>query len=182
MSLGDDHPCQVAGVGTIRVRMYDGIIRTLTNVKHVPELKKNLISLGYLEKQGYAFGSQLSSGCLKISKGALVVMKGRRLNNNLYRMEGSVVTDSVEVSAAAQEEHLAYQLWHYRMGHMSDRGLTKLSRRSLIPTLKEKKNDLCEPCIYGKQHTVKFASSIKWSESILELVHSDVWGPTPVSA
>ena len=28
VSLGDDHPCKVAGVGTIRVRMYDGVIRT----------------------------------------------------------------------------------------------------------------------------------------------------------
>ena len=81
--------------------MYDRIIRTLTNNKQVPELKKNLISLRYLEKQGYAFGSQPSSRCLKISKEALVVMKGRRLSNNLYRMEGSVITDSVEVSAAA---------------------------------------------------------------------------------
>ena len=54
-SLGDDHPCLVVGVDTIRVRMYDGMVRTLSNVKHIPELKKNLISLGYLEEQGYTF-------------------------------------------------------------------------------------------------------------------------------
>ena len=104
VSLGDDHPCLVAGVGTIRVRMYDGVVRTLSNVKHVPELKKNLISLDYLEEQGYAFSCQSGSGCLRITKGALVVMKGRRLSNNLYRMEGSVVSDSAEVLAAAQED------------------------------------------------------------------------------
>ena len=68
------------------------------------------------------------------------------------------------------------------MGHMSDRGLTELSRRGLIPALKKEKNDLCEPCIYVKQHRIKFASSTKRSEGILELVHSDVWGPAPVSA
>ena len=50
VSLGNDHPCLVAGVGTIRVRMFDGVVRTLSNVKHVPELKKILISLGYLKK------------------------------------------------------------------------------------------------------------------------------------
>ena len=110
----------VAGVGTIRVRMYDGVIRTLSNVKHVPELKKNLISLGYLEEQGYAFSCQSGSGCLRITKGALVVMRGRRLSNNLYRMEGSVISDSAEVLATAQEEQLKYKLWHYRIGHMSD--------------------------------------------------------------
>ena len=101
ISLEDDHPCKVAEIDSIRVRMYDGIIRTLSNVRHVPELKKNLISLGYLEEQGYAFSSQAGSGCLKIFKKALVVMRGRRLSNNLYRMEGSVVNDSAEVLAAA---------------------------------------------------------------------------------
>ena len=63
VSLGDDHPCRVAGVGAIRVRMYDGVIWILINMKHVSELKKNLISLGYLEKQGYAFSCQSESGC-----------------------------------------------------------------------------------------------------------------------
>ena len=78
------------------------------------------------------------------------MMKGQRLSNNLYRMEGSVVSDSVEVLAAAQEDQFAYKLWHYRMGHLSDRGLTELSRRGNIPILKKDENDLCEPCIFGK--------------------------------
>ena len=76
VSLGDDRPCLVAGVGTIRVRMFDGVVRTLSNVKHVPELKKKLISLGYMEEYGYAFSCQSGSGCLRITKEALIVIKG----------------------------------------------------------------------------------------------------------
>ena len=86
VTLEDDHPCKVAGIENVRVRMFDGIVRTLTNVKHVPKLKKNLISLGYLERQGYVFGGQPGSGCLRITKGSLVIMKGRRMENNLYQM------------------------------------------------------------------------------------------------
>ena len=63
---------------------------------------------------------------------------------------------------------------------MSDRRLTKLSRRGMIPILKEG-NDLYEPCIFGKQHRVKFVNSTKHSEGVLDLVHSDIWGPAPVS-
>ena len=70
-----------------------------------------------------------------------MVMKGRRLSNNLCRIEGSVVTNSTEVSAAAQEEQLTYQLWHYH----SDRGLTELSRSGLILILKKEGDDLCKP-------------------------------------
>ena len=111
-----------------------------------------------------------------------MVMKERRLSNNLYRMVGSVVMDSAEVLAAAQGEQLVYQLWHYRMEHMSDRGLTELSKRDLIPALKKKKKVLCEPCIFGKQHRVKFINSTKWSGGIYKLVHSDIWGPASILA
>ena len=101
VSLRDDHPCKVAKISSIRMRMYDWIIRTLSNVRHVLELKKKLIFLGYLEEQGYAFSSQTWSGCLKIFKRSLVVMRDRRLSNNLYGMEGSVVNDRAEVLAMA---------------------------------------------------------------------------------
>lgn len=43
------------------------------------------------------------SGCLKISKGAMVVMKGKRLSNNLYVLEGAdvqVVGDSMASTTA----------------------------------------------------------------------------------
>ena len=68
------------------------------------------------------------------------------------------------------------------MGHLSDRGLTELSRRGNIPILKKDENDLCEPCIFGKQHKIKFAICTKPSEGVLDLVHSDVWGPAPIAA
>ena len=65
---------------------------------------------------------------------------------------------------------------------MSDRGLMELSRRGMIPVLKKEGSDLCEPCIFGKQHRVKFANSTKHSRGVLDLVHSDVWGPAPILA
>jgi hypothetical protein len=43
--LRNDHLCKIAGVGIVRIKMHDGIIRTLTGVKHIPDLTKNLISL-----------------------------------------------------------------------------------------------------------------------------------------
>ena len=43
-------PLKLWGHGTIRIKIHDGTIRTLMNVKHVPNLKKKLISLGALEE------------------------------------------------------------------------------------------------------------------------------------
>ncbi|VFQ82784.1 unnamed protein product [Cuscuta campestris] len=76
---------KIAGVGTVQVRMFDGVVRTLTRVKHVPGLKVNLISLGALDSEGCRIFAQ--GGVLKISRGAMVVAKGV-LSNGLYKLVG----------------------------------------------------------------------------------------------
>ena len=50
--MGDDHPCIMDGVGTIQIKMFDGMIRELKEVRYVPQLKRNLISVGALEALG----------------------------------------------------------------------------------------------------------------------------------
>nr|XP_019703355.1 uncharacterized protein LOC109505324 [Elaeis guineensis] len=112
----------------------------------------------------------------------MVVMRGRRLDNNLYRMEGSVVTKEFDAATAAQDKQGAYRMWHYRLGHMGDKGLRELIRRGLISDLKDgATGEICEPCQMGKQRRVQFNISTTHSAAPLELVHTDVWGPAPVS-
>ena len=53
--MGNNVSCQTVGMGDIRIKMYDNTVRTLTSVRHVPDLKKNLISLGVLDSDGYKF-------------------------------------------------------------------------------------------------------------------------------
>ena len=47
--MGNNLVCKVVGISIIRIKMHDGIVRTLTNVRHVPKLKKNLVSLRTLD-------------------------------------------------------------------------------------------------------------------------------------
>ena len=56
--------------------MFDGVIRTLTDVRHVPELNKNSSSLGVLDSCGHKFTGL--SGVLKVSKGTLVHTKRQK--------------------------------------------------------------------------------------------------------
>ena len=86
------------------MRMFDGMLWILTNVKHIPDLKKNLVSLGYLERSSYSFSSCSRSGVLNISNEAMIVMRGRRMVNNLYKMEGSVMIEESDTTAAAQDQ------------------------------------------------------------------------------
>ena len=33
--LGDNHSCKTVGVGSVKIKIFDGVIRTLTRVRHV---------------------------------------------------------------------------------------------------------------------------------------------------
>ena len=68
---------KLLGLGALRL----GCL-TIMEVSHVPELNKNLISLGVLDSSGYKYTSQV--GALKVTKGSLVVMKVRKIRN-LYK-------------------------------------------------------------------------------------------------
>ena len=56
----------IVGIETIRIKMFDGVVFTLGDVRHVPDLKRNLISLSTLDAKGYTYTDE--GGLLKISK------------------------------------------------------------------------------------------------------------------
>lgn len=90
--MGDNASCKTVGIGTVKIKIHDGLVRTLTKVRHVPELTKNLISLGALDSLGCQYGAE--SGVLKVTKGALVVIKGQKVGN-LYKMLGNTINGRV---------------------------------------------------------------------------------------
>jgi len=50
--MGDDRPCHMEGIGTLMIKMFDGMVWELKDVRNVPQLKRNLISVGALEVLG----------------------------------------------------------------------------------------------------------------------------------
>ena len=173
--MGNNMSCQTVGMGDIRIKMYDNTVRTLTSVRHVPDLKKKLISLGVLDSDGYKFTGQ--DGILKVFKGALVVMKAEKVGN-LYRLRGS--TQIGEAAVASKKEEAGTRLWHQRLGHMSEKGLQILMKRKSLPGLKSLNLDFCKHCVYGKQCKQSFKVGKHNSKDVLDYIHSDLWGPSPV--
>ncbi|GFY90898.1 hypothetical protein Acr_07g0010940 [Actinidia rufa] len=80
---------KVVGKGTVRFRMADGRSVTLTEVRHVPKLRKNLISIGMLDSMGCSIAAK--GGILRISKGNKEMLRGTK-TRGLYRLEGDVQT------------------------------------------------------------------------------------------
>ncbi|KAK5775922.1 hypothetical protein PVK06_043878 [Gossypium arboreum] len=97
--MGNNASCKITGVGTIKVKMFDGVVKTLSDIRHVPELKKNLILLSTLDSKGYRYTAK--SGVLNISKGSLVVMKGQRKTIKLYILQGFTVIGDVAIASSS---------------------------------------------------------------------------------
>ena len=50
--MDNDAQCNVTEIGTVKIKTHDGVVRTLSNVRHVSNLKRDLISLGTLNPRG----------------------------------------------------------------------------------------------------------------------------------
>ena len=46
--------------------MFDGVVRNLGDVRHIPDLKRHFLSLSTLDAKGYKYTDE--GGALKISK------------------------------------------------------------------------------------------------------------------
>ncbi|KAH0632801.1 hypothetical protein KY284_035587 [Solanum tuberosum] len=112
------HPLLSNWYWSVRVRCHDGTVRTITEVHHVPDLKKNLITLGTLDKQGYKYMSE--GGTIKVTKGSLVMLKAK-LEDGLYTLARSTIIGSVNASIVQLSNDGKAKIWHMRLGHMSAR-------------------------------------------------------------
>jgi hypothetical protein len=128
--MENDFSCKIVGVGSIQIKMHDGIVRTLTHVRHVPELRKSLISLGVLDSVGYKCTTQ--GGVSKVSKGILVFMKEKMIDN-LYQLEGR--TEINQVVLAYEGASDSTNLWHQCLVHMREKRLKLLVDHKSLPSL-----------------------------------------------
>ena len=80
--MGDDRPCHMERIGTVLVKMFDGMVRELKDVRYVPQLKRDVISVDALEALDLEVS--IRDRVLKMIKGSMVVLKSVRRNNLYY--------------------------------------------------------------------------------------------------
>ena len=72
--------------------------------------------------------------------------------------------------------------WHDRLGHPSYRIVQQVIQKFRLPCSNNSSNEsICDSCQRAKSHQLPYERSTSVSNSPLELVFSDVWGPTPNS-
>ena len=118
---------EIAGKGEVHIRIANGTQWKLQEVRHVPGLKINLISMSRIDSAGYT--TVFGGGSWKVIKGAMIVPQGRNVGT-LYMTSES--RDIISVADSSVDS----KLWHRRLGHMSEKGMKLLASKGKLPDLK----------------------------------------------
>ncbi|WJX11696.1 Beta-galactosidase 8 [Trifolium repens] len=97
----------------------------------------------------------------------------------LYYMDDFSTGRANNMQNSLNVKHKQILLWHRRLGHplfnYLKHLLPNLFSGLLVSELK------CDICILAKSHRVPYLSSSNKSDTPFSLIHSDVWGPSPIS-
>uniref|UniRef100_A0A2N9HUD7 Retrovirus-related Pol polyprotein from transposon TNT 1-94-like beta-barrel domain-containing protein n=1 Tax=Fagus sylvatica TaxID=28930 RepID=A0A2N9HUD7_FAGSY len=110
--MGNHNTAKVLGTGTVELILSSGKKVKLTNVYHVPDIKKNLVSASLLSKNGVK--AVLESDKLILSKCGVFVGKGYSCNG-MYKL--SLIINKNDVGCAYIVD--SSLLWHARLGHLN---------------------------------------------------------------
>ena len=156
-----------------------GETKYMMNVLHVPHLAKNLVSVGQIVEQGMQVKFN-KSGCF-IEKHGKLIARGKRqgrmfiLDVNMPQMAAAMFTKGSNIISDVE-------MWHKRIGHISMQTLQNMLRKNVVNGLPKLNiceiSKVCEACQYGKQNRLSFPLEGYRSKNLLDLIHTDVWGPT----
>ena len=94
-------------MGKLLGKQHNGNQWLLNEVRHVPSLKKNLISIGQLGGEGCV--TTFTDKTWKVTKGSLVIEKGEKVDT-LYLCNG--ISNSVNALTSKGPDSA---LWHHRL-------------------------------------------------------------------
>ncbi|PON55055.1 LOW QUALITY PROTEIN: hypothetical protein TorRG33x02_300640 [Trema orientale] len=151
--LENNISCKVVGVGLFELRCMTVLLEL--NVRHVPDLRKSLTSLGTLDSQGYKYSAE--GGVLSVSKDAHVVIK-RKLHNGLYFLHGSIVDSATMASSCF---------------------VLDFDTMSLLDGQKIREFDFYNCYVYGTRYLVKFGSTVCRNKDTMDCIHSEFSGLSP---
>nr|AAR96002.1 retrotransposon-like protein [Musa acuminata] len=142
--MGNNGTYKIMGIGDICLETSIGSKLILKDVRYVPNICLNLISTSRLNDEDFAHYFDESKW--KLTKGSLIMARGNKLNS-FYVLEAKL--HKGEINAIQKGESI--DLWHKRLGHISEKELQTLARKQFLPELRVPlKGDVQERVWRGK--------------------------------
>lgn len=146
----------------------------LHDVLYVPNITKNLSSVSKLTAEHNILVEFDANCCFVKDKLTWKAILRGTLKDGLYQLSRTERDPCAYVSVK--------ESWHRGLGHPNNKVLDRVLKNCNVKLLPSDHFNFCEACQYGKMHFLPFKTSSSHAKEILELVHTDVWGPAPVTS
>jgi hypothetical protein len=168
--MGNGSHASVCGVGTVDLKFTSGKIVQLRNVQHVPTIRKNLVSVSLLLRNG--FKVVLDSNKVVMSKHGQFIGKGYDCGG-LFRLSlADFCNKSVNHICGIINDNSS--VCHSRLYHVNFGLMSHLSSLRLIPDFTIAKGSKCHSCVQSKQSRKPHKEAEERHLAPLELIHSDL--------
>jgi hypothetical protein len=140
-------------------------------------ITKNLLSVHKFAKDTNTFFEfHPHSFFLKDCRSGKVLLRGPN-NHGLYQFPP---TSNKSCPSALVDEHISIPQWHFRLGHPAFKLVRQVLSSFNLPIVSTKHSELCHACLSSKSKQQSFSLSKSHAKCSLELIYTDVWGPSPV--
>ena len=169
--MGNSSASNVEGKGNVLLKFTSGKVVTLTDVLHVPEIRKNLVLDPILSKKGFKL--VFESDRFILTKAGMYVGKGY-LTEGLFKLN-VLVTNTMNNNKNTSIYIIdSFVLWHARLGHVNNRSIYRMVNLNLLPKFDVNIHNKCEICTESKFARQSFKSVQERSNELLSLIHSDL--------
>ena len=157
--------------GVINGMSNHGVLMSAENVMYVPTLRENLMSVKKLTKAGVEVIFQETQFIMKIN--GKIISTGKQ-RGNLYAIELKIERANASIAEVEYAD-----LWHRRLGHISEGAMSTMIREDLAlgVRFKPEKLKFCDVCVLGRHCREPFNGARDRATRPLERIHSDVCGP-----
>jgi len=133
------------------------------------------VSHSCLMKDGYSFKSE-NNGCV-ISKNDIFVASASTVNGLFILNLDNKPVCNISPKRPRLNELSPTYMWHCRLGHISKNCMKRLHTDGLLTLFDFELYETCEACLLGKMTKVPFKGFLERTTDLLELIHTDVYGP-----
>jgi len=189
VTFGNGSTAEATQVGDAYLQPNPNNIIKLVDVLFMPGAADNLLSISQATQRGINFAFN-ATDCRISMDNQLIAIGHANTSSNIYHLP----SNCLKPGSAAHAMTTAYtaradtpELWHRRLGHLGYDNLAKLTTMATgininSSDFKATSAATCNACNLGKDHRLPFNASTSATTKPLELLHTDLCGPMPVTS
>ncbi|KAM1580053.1 hypothetical protein ACFX1Z_041414 [Malus domestica] len=178
--IGDGKGLSIAHTGTSTLHTHTSSFQ-LHNVLHVPHMKHSLLSAyQFIKDNDCSLTLDIHGSSVKDRFTGMTLLRGS-VRGGFFPLQGSSSSNAPTSPTALVSSSTNVRIWHSRLGHPSSVIFRKvLSTNKVAVQGRSSPDFFCKDCALAKNHKLPFGTTPSASSTSLELLHCDVWGPSPV--